>query len=484
MKESIETLRQHGAASEYHHINAVVLDFLEEKKSLISHYCKIAYDDVNEVSLGAFKTLLLEELRNVLISFINKGHEISDERVIKYLTIATKQIAKKTSNSDKKIVPVCPGCRYLDRVTILTINNKLYNCHNCQQDLNSSDNPEKLNLYVTFAQHNRKGYRCGDCERFIPEPMSDNSILSCPYTDCIFSGKISELEEMRHPTIRGNYDITALDSPVGKFGSTSTLTLKDSLSDSRGNDTSSTGMRLQLNEDVQHQMSILQKTISDQKTALAYRSNDSTLLLKQLMYTAYQNIIVRQPEEMLAYLVHQTRNGGLQHKIFQEFIRLLEANLPFTYTKNGKTKEIKTLLHPSLCIFQGESVFDSVVESDHRIDNKTQEIYVGSRKGFYCRPYYLGKLLDVSDCSGQSLMSSVEEYTFFKIIMKKDIPAGKEVKVRHLRVPPHYQMGAMVHLNRIRRTIVDKVYLTLHGKKRPPQNNAGKREDDDEDDDS
>ncbi len=485
MKESIEILRQHGATAEYHHINAVVLDFLEAKKSLVSHYCKIAYDDVNEVSLGAFKTLLLEELRNVLIAFINKGHEISDDRVVKYLTIATKQIAKKTNNSDKKTVPVCPGCRYLNRATVLTINNKLYNCHNCQQDLNTSDNAEKLNLYATFAQHNRKGYRCPDCERFIPEPMNDNSVVSCPYTDCIFSGKISELEEMRHPTIRGTYDIATLDGPVGKNSEASTSTLKDVLSDTGGvggkgsQSYSTTGSYLQVSEDIQHQMSVLQKTIADQKTALAYRSNDSTLLLKQLMYTAYQNIIVRQPDEMLAYLVHQTRNGGLQHKIFQEFTRLLEAKLPFTYMKNGKTKEIKSLLHPSLCIFPGESVFTSVVESDHTVDNKTEEIYVGSRKGFYCKPYYLGKLLDVKNEAGLSLMDSVKEYTFFKIVMNDDIQPGTKVEVRHYRVPPHYQMGGMVHLNRIRRTIVDKVYLTLHGRKREPMNNAGKNDEDD-----
>jgi hypothetical protein len=82
---------------------------------------------------------------------------------------------------------------------------------------------------------------------------------------------------------------------------------------------------------------------------------------------------------------------------------------------------------------------------------------------------YLG--IDIQDKSflnddKKSILNDVLEYSFSKIKLSKT-PPNTKVQVIHLRVPPHYQMGGMVYLNRIRRKIVDKVYLSLHGVKRP-----------------
>ena len=58
-------------------------------------------------------------------------------------------------------------------------------------------------------------------------------------------------------------------------------------------------------------------------------------------------------------------------------------------------------------------------------------------------------------------MHHVKDYSFSKIRMQ-DISPGMEVIVTHLRVPPHYQMGGMVYINRIRKKIVDKSLLILN----------------------
>jgi hypothetical protein len=90
------------------------------------------------------------------------------------------------------------------------------------------------------------------------------------------------------------------------------------------------------------------------------------------------------------------------------------------------------------------------------IKNNTKEFYIGGRKAVYTQPYYIGKLLNVIDkTTKKSLISNVSDYSFSKIRIK-DIKPGTEVNVTHLRIPPHYQMGGMVYINRIRKRIVEK----------------------------
>ncbi len=87
--------------------------------------------------------------------------------------------------------------------------------------------------------------------------------------------------------------------------------------------------------------------------------------------------------------------------------------------------------------------------------------YIGSRKGSIAKPYYIGKLLSITDNKNKKpIIDFVKEYSFSKIKLK-DISPGLDVTVSHLRIPPHYQMGGMVYINRIRKKIVDKAKLTL-----------------------
>lgn len=198
----------------------------------------------------------------------------------------------------------------------------------------------------------------------------------------------------------------------------------------------------------------LKEIIKDQQNMLSYNSLNFTIKLKQIAYQSILNILERDSEKMISYLLHNSRTGGFQHKLFQEYISILEKSLPFTCKKYDKIYSITSLLDSNLNIFDGISHFEEFVSSKLEVSNSTKEFYIGGRKATYTNPFYIGKLLDIFSLeNGKSLIDNVEEYSFFKIKLKNVIP-GTRVKVSHLRIPPHYQMGAMNYINKARQNIV------------------------------
>jgi hypothetical protein len=102
------------------------------------------------------------------------------------------------------------------------------------------------------------------------------------------------------------------------------------------------------------------------------------------------------------------------------------------------------------------------VNQNLEIKNNTQEFYIGNRKGAYAKPYYMGKLLSViNKDTKEPILNNVVEYSFNKIKLK-NVPPGTKVIIKHLRVPPHYQMGGMVYVNRIRKKIVERARILMH----------------------
>jgi hypothetical protein len=183
-----------------------------------------------------------------------------------------------------------------------------------------------------------------------------------------------------------------------------------------------------------------------------------------LTYQAFANLLKKYPEQMVDYLLNESRSGGFQHKVFQEYIRLLEEALPFSFKKNKKLHKVETLLDDNLNLFDGISVFEGIVSEKLVIKNETREFYIGGRESKVSKPYYIGKLLGVIDKKDSSvLMDHVKEYSF-SLIKMKDIEPGTEVIVTHLRVPPHYQMKGMVYVNRIRKKIVDRTHAVMNKK--------------------
>lgn len=442
-------------------VDGQVESFIKDNNADLLSLCNKYYND-SLMGFSAFEESIRPILKDACITFANNQYQ--DNYLKPYLiTVVLNFLKKEKEEVKKQTVHVCPACLYLGKETIL-IFSKAFRCHVCELELKSCDIPKKTKLLQTFIVHSKKGYKCKDCDRFIPHPLSNSENIICPYYDCCFSGTVDELKIMRHPSVTKRVEIISLDA-TAKSKSTNdktNLSLKDSIASQAAN----SDLELEIKENFSKNLAVLKETIESQVNSLYYNSTDATLVHKLCMYQAFLNLIEIHPEDMISYLVLLNRQGGLQHKIFQEYVRLLEKKIPFTFKKGGKMYKVTSLLDQNLNIFEGISTFDAVVTPKKEIKNNTQEFYIGGRKCSYSKPYYIGKVLDIMNLSdGQSILDDMKSYSFSRIKLK-NTASGTNVRVSHLRIPPHYQMGGMVHLNRLRRKIVDKVYFTLYGCKR------------------
>ena len=425
------------------YIESFSKEFMTKNLNTINSLCFSVYKNYSKLSTLAFQEIVYDAVKKACYSFVNNEHDSS--YIESYLFSCIHKVIKNMNNDGKHSVYVCPGCKFFSKIEILESISKRLICNSCKNSLNSVKEEWEENFYKTFAEHSRKGFACPECENFIPETKEER--ISCPYPNCFFAGDTMDLKSMRHPSIKANMEIPVLSESSADF--------------------SSSDAEVFVKDDLNEYLNILNECIDSQINLLHYKSNESTLVSKLCMYQSFKNMIIKFPKEMISYLVFLNRNIKKQHLIFQEFVGLLEKKIPFSFKKNGKFYEVNSLLDDNLCIFDGVSEFKAIVNEKNEIPNMTDELYVGSRKGSYCRPYYIGKIIDIIDSdSDESILHSMKEYSFFKVIMNEDIKPGTNVRVKHYRIFPHYQMGGMVYLNRIRRAIVDKVYLTINGKKR------------------
>jgi hypothetical protein len=427
-------------------VDSLVETFIQEREQGIATLHRIYFKGGDQLSLRALKESLVEELRTGCVTFINKGAAM--EELNDYLFYIVNAFCKKSAQPIVKRVTeyICPGCVYLGKEYSTIDINKVFKCDECASELKISKDPKSIHFFRTFAQHSKVGYHCSDCQRFIPHPL-DNSIVtvSCPYFDCSFVGLIGGLHKMHHPTSKSNPEKLILD---GDDGTHKVFPLSKEVN---------AQIQLEIEEDLQNKFDLLQEIIESQSSNVSYCSSDATIRHKQYVYQAFSSLLEENPTEMVAYLLNTNDNHcGFQHKVFQRYIKLLEASLPFVISKRKKFHKVETLLDETLCLFDGISVYNSKVTNTFNIKNETKEFYIGGRKAAYTKPYYIGKLLNVIHGETKvSLMSHVRDYSFSRIHLR-DIDPGTPVTVTHLRVPPHYQMGGMAYVNRIRKKIVER----------------------------
>jgi hypothetical protein len=434
-------------------VDILVENFLDEREQGIATLHRIYFQSNNQLSLRAFKEELSDELRTDCVTFINKGAPL--EELNGYLFYIANSFCKRIAKPivKQKIEYICPGCVYLGKEYSTLNFDRLFKCEECIDELKNSSDPKRSSFFKVFSRHNKSGYHCTDCQRFIPHPLDNSSSVSCPYFDCLFVGKVSSLNKMHHPTSKSNPEKLILDA-----SQVSGLSLKDNLVSQE----SDPHAQLELAEELQNKVDALKDIIETQSNSVPYSSSDSTIKHKQYVYQAFANLLKEFPEEMTDYLLHSNDNRvGFQHKVFQEYIRLLEASFPFVITKNKKLYKIDNLLDNNLCLFDGISIFDSFVTDKLSIKNGTKEFYIGGRKSAYTKPYYIGKLLNIIQKDTKvPLLHLVKDYSFSKIRLH-DIVPGTPVTVTHLRVPPHYQMGGMVYVNRVRKKIVERAKIII-----------------------
>jgi hypothetical protein len=379
----------------------------------------------------SFNDFILQVKSN-LINNDSLNKSIAEDEIYSNLFYDLNQLFKVKPSIKEDKLYLCPGCLFLGKNTYAHAY-KYFNCKECLKQYSLTEDIKYKSLYKHFCNHALSGYKCPECFRFISKSAIKNNKITCPYLDCSFIGDILALKSLRHPTDKSNISIYA-------------STFKESsLSKDNPN---------YLNDKAK----ILLNIIKEQSNELSYSNHNFTLKHKLLVYQAFENLLLKFQDEMISYLYDNSRRGGFQNKIFQEYISLLEKSMPFVIKKNNKVITIDNLLHESLCIFDGISTFTAKTNSKGIINNKTEEFYIGGRKASYTKPYYIGKILDIINSNtNESILNNVVNYTFSKIKVR-DIKPNTEVIVTHLRVPPHYQMGGMVYVNRIRQNIINKIY--------------------------
>jgi len=442
----------------------------------------------SSVAREAFTKLASQNLRTALHTFFfTKKHWQTGRDLNTYLLTCLKRLSEQVywdQDSSKRInVPICPACKELNRKVFLIPEDKLWRCPSCTSESDRLSNEIRkgkieqadiaatqlrIRLHNAFALHTRKGYRCADqdCIRFIPDSLRTEYGISCPYSDCSFFGDLEELNDMAHPSAVSRRNNLSLNNKISNAKSEGRETEFGDLIEA---DVIPPDEQILFLETFQREHKTLLSVIDSQMDTVRRTNSNSTREQKLLMYEAFKVMAIQQPEEMVSYLVHQNQSGDfpIQVRVFQKFISLVEDSLPFSIDKHGETIEIMSLSDPDLGLFSGLSEFDAEVGEDGVIPNNTIETYTGGRKFKNHGSYYLGRLIDVVELeSGRSLLEQVISHSF--IAINSTVPQGTKVRVSHYRIPPHYEMGAMVFLQRIRRLIVDKVFFRLNGIKRQP----------------
>lgn len=424
------------------------------------------------VAIQAFRSQAAEALENGLKSFLfREQHWRSGRDIGWYLSGVLNRLARAVRSdveSTRKInTPICPACRHYGNREYLIYESGHLRCPECTERVSKG---AREVMRKVFAFHSRKGHRCPECERFIPHSFVDGQYsLSCPYDDCLWFGTRNELSPMAHPLGLTNEPLVSLSTPVDPPSGKVNSDWQDYF---KSNDVDAE-IHIESQQVWSNEAKVLREVLETQLNR-ARRQNPGRAFKRLLMYQAFCNLTDRCPEEMVSYLVHRKHSGDqpIQARIFQEFARLVENELPFVITKGGKQYEIESLLDPKLDLFLGVSEFVTEVRENGVIPNHTKETYIGGREMKDFGPCFIGLLIGLENATnGICLMDRVRHYTFSQI--RTGLPPGMSVRVKHYRIPSHYEMNGLVPLQRIRRRVVDSVFQRLNGRRRKPGENNG-----------
>lgn len=444
-----------------------------------------------DVAIKAFVEMAKISLKGALHTFIIKKEHWKQNRnlnsyLLKTISNLSGTITTQNNARQKVVKPICPACKYFGHREILVQESSLLRCSHCSSEetrlaseiknINSLDLQQEYKLRKMFSLHSKKGFKCPECNRFIPISAKTSSVITCPYKNCLFSGPAENLQQVSHPSgsvFLYNISLSPGEQPFihnfYRFGNGSNS--EKLLLNSSAAITSEPTAEDELNalEQYNDEKEILLSVIDEQKKTIKRLNYQGTVIQKTLMYQAYTNMIEKFPEEMVSYLVHRKQQAEfpVQPKIFQEYVRLIENHLPFSVKKGGRTVDICSLTDPNLSLFLGKSIYEAEVIDGLAIPNKTKEVYIGGIKHRNYGPCFIGRLIDVKNKdTNESLLKHVKQHSFIQIFMDNHIPIGTQVVVSHFRIPSHYEMDSMVFLQKIRRNIVDSVYFKMHKKKR------------------
>lgn len=442
----------------------VVKELTDYFSSKISYLSNKSYGTSDSIAQSAFKELAKDKIKSSASTFLFKSKLWNNNRSIgPYVAKTLNNLCSELSatNDVKKINHhICPGCKYAHSRTKLEKENNSFRCRVCTNNLeNSSKEDKNYNIYSCFSLHSADGKKCKKCSRFIPTVSNGINNINCPFCSELLAedAAIKYHPVSAYPAVAYSLDQT--------LGDDSTSTFKDLVT---GEEISADDlMDLMQRKNKEYDMII--SAIDGHISKIKRINRDSTIVQKLLMLEAYKYFTEKHPVEMISYLVYKKKTFSfpIQARIFQEYCELIENYLPFTFTKGSGEEQtshhIVSLTHPDLLLFEGASSFESVVDNNWNIQNNTKEIYVGGRGYKDYGPCFIGRLINVTDESGNSLLDDVEYYSFSNIKMKRGTKY-KKVIVTHFRIPSHYEIDSLVILQSTRKDIVKSIEIMMKDK--------------------
>lgn len=485
MDTIVEKLNKQANSLNESDLDWIIPDLARFYQSRIdAHALRVYGSDGGSVAREAFRETAKATLKNGLTTFLFRSrHWESGRDVNTYLLTCLKRLADQMfwdqSSAKRANVLVCPACREQGQKVFLVAEAKSWRCPNCTSEIERMQELIRkglgdakirvaLRTHKAFALHSRRGYRCPepDCSRFIPESFNGKFGIECPYTNCVFFGPVGTLELMCHPSALTHRQMISLNQPLknsNDSGSSGSVSLQDMFEA----ELVSPDDKISISQSFQREFSTMMSVIESQIASVKRMNGKNTRQQKLLMYEAFKAVCYQYSEEMVSYLCHRRQSSDvrIQPTIFQEYICQIENALPFTIDRRGERMDIMSISDPYLGLFQGISTFDATVDDNGKIPNNTIETYAGGRKFKMYGPCFIGKLISVvNKATGENLNSSIKSYSF--IDLETGIVPGTEVKVTHYRILPHYEMGNMVFLQRIRKQIVNRIFRLLNGTKR------------------
>lgn len=468
MDNPIKVINDRASTLKEEDVDWIVTELMDHFSGKIHSLSSYVYGTEQGVALAAFKEYAIQTLDKGVRTFLFKSEHWRTGRSIgPYLSTCLIKLGDKLrSNIDfvKKVsVPVCPGCKTLGQKEFLIYEGRLMRCPTCTKeyerldriDVKSSREEYEFRLRKVFSYHSRKGHRCPECERFIPESFLRSGKVSCPYDNCSWFGVTSELEPMVHPLAQSSGMTLSMNAPMKNNSDYESSEFGDMFDASEVNP----DVRIEQAEKYYKELKVARLTLKTQRERLGCQSMTKTIK-KYLMYQAFEILLEQDPAGMINYLIHGKSLGErpIQSLIFQKYVQLLENRLPFEVIgEDGKT-EVYSLLDPNLNLFLGQSEFQSHIRESGFVSNNTREVFSGAK----CNgPCFIGYLCDVTDKDGKSLLSEVEYYTFSSLKMRTTVQANTLVNVIHFRIPPHYEMYSLVNLQRTRKRIVTSINKRL-----------------------
>lgn len=445
----------------------ILPEIYKKYSSTIKNF-SVAAKQYDQLAKLAFEASAKQSIDQAVNTFLfKKKHWQNNYNLHSYLikTLSNLKSEKLIENSTNELVnkPICPLCKIDKNKEFLEFSDGLYHCNRCNdiiKNFSSSLDLENLVIRKIFASHSKKGVRCPDCKKWVPDSAFDNGVLPCPYT-CGFIGNYSEYHPGSHPVALTSRQISSLDKELNVNNSPSEKTLSDKISSGSVTEYE----EFLLTENLEYEFNLIKEVLLQQQKILHNTTTSATILQKTLMYQAFINVLEKLPYEMTMYLAHQKNVSKLplQCQIFQEYSDLVLNYLPFSIVKGKNKYDIVDPCDPRLSLFLGISTYSAEVQEDGLILNKTNENYIGGKQVKDYGPCFIGKLISVKS-GGVDVTEQVVYYTFNEI--KTSLNQNSKVEVKHFRIASHYEMHSLVFLQRIRRAVVDKVYLLLNKEKR------------------